>query len=172
MGSRVEKILIVSIIIVMILAFFLVNQKFSNTKIAKNEKSIELNNFIEYDINRSSLMSTLLANQAYQIESIWFLADPIVSTDEIEYLKSKRALAKSGIIEFIDNVRVLQRDGKRYKSDKSFYNIRSKKIITPGKFVISNLNHIMQGISMEYDTVTETTKAKNVKGLFIIKKGK
>ncbi len=172
MGSRVEKVLFISIIIVAILVYFLVNQKFTNTKIAKNEKSIEISNFIEYDINRTHLMSTLLAKQAYQIDGIWFLAKPFVSTDEIEYLKSQRALAKSGIIEFLDDVRVLQRDGKRYESNKSFYNIRSKKIITPGEFVISNLSHIMQGVSMEYDVATETTKAKNVKGVFTIKKAK
>ncbi len=172
MGSRVEKVLLGSIVIVALLAYFLANKQFENTVVAKNEKSIELNSLIEYDINQSGLISILIANKAYEINEIWYLAKPFVTTKEIEYLKAKRALAKNGIIEFLDDVRVLHRDGKRYASDKSFYNIRTKKIITPGEFVIKNFSHIMQGVSMEYDTVTETTKAKNVKGVFTIKKAK
>ena len=172
MGSKVERVLFISILAVSVLVFYLTTKKYTETKMVSNEKSIELNNFIEYDINSSSLLSTLLSDQAYQINNIWFLTKPVVTTDTIEYLKSKRALSKNGVIEFIDNVRVLQRDGKKYASDKSFYSIHTKKIITPGKFVLSNLSHKMQGVEMEYDIKTKVTRAKNVKGFFKIKNGK
>jgi len=167
MGSKIEKVLFIFILITAVTSFFLVTAKYEHVqKVVQNKKSTELNEFTEYDVNQTALMSTLQAKQAYERNNIWFLSNPVVSTDKIEYIKAKRALAKSGIVEFIDKVKTLQRDGKKYFSNKVFYKIRTKEIVTPGNFIILNEFENMQGASMVYDTDKEVTRAKNVKAVF------
>ncbi len=167
MGSKIEKITFIIIIITAVVAYFLATAKFTKVeKVVENKKSTELNDFIEYDINTTALMSILRAKQAYERDQIWFLTNPIVSTDKIEYIKSKRALAKSGIVEFIDKVKTLRRDGKKYYSNKVFYKIRTKEIVTPGNFIVIKEFNKMRGASMVYDTDKEVTRAKNVKAVF------
>lgn len=172
MGSRIESVVLVVIVLSAALAYYLIGKKQENVKVVSTEKSTELNDLIEYDINRTNIMAKLVASQAYEINGVWFLAKPVVSTDEIEYLKSDRSLAKNGIIQFLDNVVVQRKDGKYYTSDKTFYKIKTKEIITPSKFMISKEYDLIRGASMVYDTATQTTKAKNVTGTFILKREK
>jgi hypothetical protein len=172
MGSKIERVVLVFIILVVALAYYLIGKKHESVKVINAERTTELNDLVEYDINKTNIMAKLIASQAYQINGVWFLTKPVVSTDEIEYLKSDRSLAKNGIIQFLDNVMVQRKDGKYYTSDKTFYKIKTKKIITPSKFMISKEYDLIRGASMVYDTATQTTKAKNVTGTFILKREK
>ena len=171
MGTKVERVFFILIIFASAFAYILVNKKYTNkSKAIGTQKTIELNNFIEYDINATKLLSTLKSQQAYQLNQIWFLKEPIVSTDEIKYLKSKRALSKRGIVEFIDDVRIVRRDGKKYFSNKTFYKIDAKEVVTPDKFKMLKEFEKIEGVSMVYDTQKEITKAKNVKAVFKMNK--
>lgn len=172
MGSRIERVIFILVIVAGVVGYMLVVKKYNTHKAVDNsQKSTELNDFTEYDINRTNLMSTLIAKQAFEINEMWFLSYPIVTTDKIAFIKSKRALSKSGIVEFIDDVKTLRRDGKQYFSDKVFYKVRTKEIVTPGDFLVIREFQKMRGTSMVYDTDAEATRAKNVNATFKIKNG-
>lgn len=170
MGTQVERILFIAIVISAIVAFVLVTKKYESVKVVNNNKEVELNNFKEYDVNTTQLQSTLVATQAVEIDKIWFLQNPVITTDEIKFLRAKRSIAKGGIVEFLDDVEVLRKDGKRYSSQKAFYKIRTKEIITPDKFLISKEYDLIRGTGMTYDTAKNVTRAKDVNGTFILQK--
>jgi hypothetical protein len=172
MGSKIERVVLVFIIVATVIGYLLINKKYNTeAEVDNSQRSTELNDFTEYDINRTNLMATLTAQQAFKLNEVWFLSYPIVTTDKIAYVKSKRALSKKGIVEFIDNVKTLRRDGKQYFSNKVFYKVRSKEIVTPGEFLVIKEFQKMRGTSMVYDTDAEATRAKNVNATFKIKNG-
>jgi LPS export ABC transporter protein LptC len=170
MGIKIEKLLIVAIAIVAILPyFFKVNNFESQNRVIKATKSSEIIDFVEYDINSTSQVYKLYGKKAEEIGDLWYLTNPKIVNSEIESLISKRAISKGDNIEFINDVKLVKVDGKKYSSQRAIYNIKTKIITTPNKFLISKEYDMVKGNGMKYNTSKQETKAKNVKATFKIK---
>ena len=170
MGSKIEKILFIAILIVSVIPFFFkINDFESKDRVIQSTKSSEIVDFTEYDINKSSLKLTLVSTLAEEKNNLWYLTKPKITNDEIKSLTSKRAISRGKKIEFIDNVKLYKKDGKKYFSQRAIYDTVTKVIVTPDNFLISKEYDLVRGINMEYDTQKQETKAKNVKGTFILK---
>ncbi len=175
MGSRLELNLLALFLIVAILPFFFKVTKFeASDRVVGSKKSTELKDFIQYDFNSSSVNFKLTSTYGEEIDNIWYLKNPIVVNDTIQSLTSKKSIVKkSDNIEFIDDVVIVKRDGKIYNSQKAFYDIATKIVTTPDKFVIKTENSdIINGVNMEYDADKKITKAKQVKAVFKLKNAK
>ncbi len=169
MGSKLEYILITAIAFVLLLPFG-INVKNRNSTPKKTEqKSSEISNFTEYEINASSLEHTLKAKSAKEVNRSWILSSPVISTDKIKSLSAKRSVANSQKIEFFDNVVAKKADGTVYKTGHAIYNTKTKELITPENFTINRQLNIVHGKNLQYDAKTKTTKAKDVNGTIILK---
>jgi len=104
MGSRVEYILIVAISVVLLIPFVVNINSNKNTGISAGNKSSELNNFIEYEINATKLQHTLKASKAEQIKENWHLNNVEIKTDKLKSLKANSATVKPQKIELNKNV--------------------------------------------------------------------
>jgi len=172
MGRRVELFLILAIAIVVLIPFG-INIKNSQTKASKiEEKSSEINNFIEYEINATNLQHTLRATRAQEVNAKWHLQEPNITTDKIKSLSSNSSIVSNKNIIFTENVVAIKRDGTVYKSNKAIYNTKNRKLTTPDKFTITRKVDIVTGKELNYNAKTKVTKAKNVKGTFVLKKAK
>ena len=173
MGRRVEYILILAIVVVLAIPYFvnLDSKNVDNLKKANN-KSSEINNFIEYDINATKLQHTLKAKSAQEVDQKWYLEKPIITTDKLKSLSSKSSVATSEAIDFYDNVVAIKVDGTIYKSNIATYNTKTKMLTTPKKFTINRHVDIVTGKDLHYDAKHKITKAKDVNGTFVLKKAK
>ena len=173
MGRRVEYILILAIMVVLVIPYFINLDTQSQNKSKKtSNKSTEINNFIEYEINATKLQHTLKAKNAQEIKKKWYLKNPNIKTDKLESLSSKSSIASSKKIEFYTNVVAVKVDGTVYKSNKATYNTKTKMLTTPKKFTINRYVDIVTGNNLHYDAKRKITKAKDVNGTFVLKKAK
>ncbi len=173
MGRRVEYILILAILTALVIPFFISSD---NTKDRKKEKvfdkSGEINNFIEYEINSTKLQHTLRAKKAEEVDKKWYLNEPNITTDKIESLSSKSSILTAKKVEFHNNVVAVKVDGTIYKSNNATYNIETKTLTTPKKFTINRHVNIVSGKDLHYDSKYKITKAKDVNATFVLKKAK
>jgi len=172
MGSRVEYILIVAISVVLLIPFVVNINSNKNTGISAGNKSSELNNFIEYEINATKLQHTLKASKAEQIKENWHLNNVEIKTDKLKSLKANSATVKPQKIELNKNVVAIKQDGTIYKSQKAVYDKKSKDLVTPENFTITRKVNIVNGRKLEYFFDKNITKAKDVNATFVIKKAK
>ena len=173
MGRRVEYILILAIVVVLAIPYFINLDEQGKTKGKKtSNKSSEINNFIEYEINATKLQYTLNAESAQEIKKKWYLKNSNIKTDKLKSLSSKRSIASQKKIEFFDNVKAIKVDGTVYKSNKATYNATTKILTTPKKFTINRHVNIVTGKDLHYDAKRKITKAKDVNGTFVLKKAK
>ena len=173
MGRRVEYILILAIFTALAIPYF-IN---SNSNLDKKEKELvdkssEINNFIEYEINSTKLQHTLRAKRAENVNNNWYLNEPNITTDKIESLSSKSSILTPKNLKFYNNVVAVKADGTIYKSDKATYNLETKILTTPKKFTINRQVDIVTGKDLHYDAKRKITKAKDVNGTFVLKKAK
>jgi len=169
MGSKLEYILIVAIIIVALIPFSIEikNPKKSNSVELKKS---EVNNFIEYELNSTTLKHILQGKSAKEInENNWYLVEPSMQTLEVKKLSAKSSIFNGKTIVFDKNVVLIKRDGLIYKSNRAIYDLKSKDIITPNSFEIKKSANIVKGKSLEYNPAKRVTKAKDVNGTFILK---
>lgn len=173
MGRRVEYILLLAILAVLAIPYFVnLDSKNLNRDNRVNNKSSEINNFIEYDINATKLQHTLKAKSAQEVNQKWYLKNPRITTDKLKSLSSKKSVASSETIDFYDNVVAIKADGTVYKSNKATYNTKTKILTTPKKFTINRHIDIVTGKDLHYDAEQKITKAKDVNGTFVLKKAK
>jgi len=173
MGRRVEYILILAIFVALAIPHFIS----SSNNIEKKEKEVpnkssEINNFTEYEINSTKLQHILRAKSAQEVNKKWYLKEPNITTDKLKSLSSKSSIATSNKIEFYDNVVAIKADGVVYKSSKAIYNTKTKMLVTPKKFTINRTTDIVTGKDLHYDAKNKITKAKDVNGTFVLKKAK
>ncbi len=172
MGSKIEYILIAAIAFVALLPLGI---KISNKSLAPKkleQKSSEINNFTEFEINSTNLQHTLKAKSAEEINEKWYLKEPNVTTDKIKSLSSKRSIADSNKIEFFDKVVAKKVDGTIYRSEHAIYDLKKKKLDTPKKFTIKRGSDIVRGVNLQYDVKSKVTRAKDVNGTFKLKEKK
>jgi len=172
MGSRVEYVLILAISIVLLIPFVIDIDSSKNAKTAAGNKSSELNNFIEYEINATKLQHTLKASKAEQIKENWHLNSVEIKTDKLKSVKANSAIVKPQKIELNKNVVAVKQDGTIYKSQKAVYDKKSKELITPENFTITRKVDIVKGKKLEYISDKNITKAKDVNATFVLKKAK
>ena len=173
MGRRVEYILILAIAAVLIIPYFIkVDVKNRANDTNSFNKSSEINNFTEYEINATKLQHTLKAQSAQEKNKKWYLKKPNIKTDKINSLTSDTSLATPNKIEFSGNVVAIKADGTIYKSNKAIYNTKTKMLITPKKFTINREVDIVSGKDLHYDSTQKITKAKDVNATFVLKKAK
>ncbi len=142
---------------------------YSSKKTHENIKS-EITNFLAYEINQSQLIERVRGEKALQLESYWHLQEANISTDNIKSLFSKHSIYKKNQFVFYNNVTAVKKNGIVYKSQTAIYNTQTRKLITPNSFYIdSNTSHV-KGKLLIYDLEHNITRAKNVKGTFILKK--
>ena len=169
MGSKLEYILIIAIIIVAIIPFGIEIKNPTYNKSAEAKKS-EVNNFIEYELNSTTLKHILQGKSAKEInEDNWYLIEPSMQTLEVKKLSAKSSVFNGKTIVFDKNVVLIKRDGLIYKSNRAIYDLKSKDIITPNSFEIKKSANIVKGRSLEYNPSKRVTKAKDVNGTFILK---
>ncbi len=170
MGRRLEIILIVFVIILALLPqFFKISDFEKSDRVISSQKSREIKDFTEYDINATDVEFVLNSPHAEEFGEIWYLKKPKIVTNEIKSLTSKYSIAKDNNIEFIENVKMVKPDGKKYFSQRAIYNTITKVIKTPERFKISKEYDMVNGVNMEYFSTKKETKAKDVKAVFILK---
>jgi hypothetical protein len=171
MGRRLEGILLLLLLFIVVLPFtFKIDDFEKENRVISSNKSTEIRDFIQYDINSTAIEYTLKSLSAEEMGDIWYLKYPKITNNEIKSLTSTYSIARGENIEFINNVKLLKLDGKRYLSNRAIYNTTTKVIKTPAKFKISKEYDMVNGINMEYFSATKETKAKNVKATFILKR--
>ena len=171
MGHRLEYFLAIVLLAVLATPSFLKVDKFKNeNRVVSSNKSTEIKDFTQYDINRTSIEYRLTANLAEKRGDSWYLANPEIINGDIKSLRAKRSVSKGNKITFIDNVLMVKNDGKRYNSQKAIYDTETKVVTTPDRFTISKEYDMVNGVNMKYNSVTKETKAKNVKATFVLKK--
>ena len=171
MGRRVEIFLVMIFIALLFISYSFVSSSNENKSInIESKKSTELSNFTQYDINKTDIEYKLSSPYAEEIGDVWYVKSPKISNEQIKLLKSDFAVAKGKIIEFIKNVVMLKKDGKKYNSQKAIYNSITKVVLTPDRFNISKEYNMVNGINLEYFSDRQVTKAKNVKATFILKR--
>lgn len=171
MASKLELYLIVAIISLGALPLLFKIDNFEKVdKVIESKKSTELIDFTQYDFNTTTINFKLTSQYGEEIADIWYLKSPKVVNLDIKQLISKRAIvSKNNTIEFINSVELIKYDGKKYNSQRAFYNIKSRILTTPDKFTIFNEHDRVNGINMEYDAAKKITKAKKVRAIFKIK---
>ena len=170
MGRRLELLLLVIVIGLIFIPFFLKVSNFEKEdRVVESKKSTELRDFVQYDINKSAIEFTLVSPKAEEYGEVWYLTSPKITTDDIKSLTSKYSIAKGKDIEFIENVKLIKKDGKKYFSQRAIYNTDTRVVRTPDRFKISKEYDMVHGVDMEYFTDKKETKAKNVKAVFILK---
>jgi len=170
MGRKLEIVLFLLLLFIILLPFsFKINDFEKSDRVISSQKSTEIKDFIQYDINNTGVEYTLKSLSAEELGDIWYLKYPKIVNNEIKSLISTYAIAKGNNIEFIDNVEMLKYDGKKYLSKRAIYNTITKVVTTPAKFEILKKNDVIKGVNMEYFSTTKETKAKNVKAIFILK---
>jgi len=175
MGSRIEKILLFLIVIIATIPFFF---KYNNhtavttkkVNSVKNKKSSEFIDFIKYQVGKKELSYKLSAKKAEEIGENWYVTNPKIVNKDIKSLTSKKAIVQKNDVKLIDDVKLYKVDGKSYLSKKAIYNLKTKVIKTPKKFTIFKEHDLVKGRNLEYDTLKKETKAKDVSGIFVIKK--
>jgi|AAUQ01.1.fsa_nt_gi lipopolysaccharide assembly outer membrane protein LptD (OstA) len=134
------------------------------------KKSTQISNFILYEINGSALIHTIKAEEAIEIANEWILKKPIISTEDVKYLRSDKSIVKKNRVIFIKNVKALKEDGTIYMSQKAIYYIDKKRLKTPRGFVIVSDKDKIEGKNLIYDVDNKSAKAHSVNGKFQIKK--
>ena len=172
MGHKLEKILLLSILLLSILPFTIHINSNNRDVVKKNSKESEFSNFVEYEINSTNLQQTLTGKKAVKIDDNWYLKHPNIKTQNIKKLSANRSIVTQKSIEFIDNVEVIKADGVKYKSNRAIYNRKNQDILTPNSFTINRVSDIVKGKKLYYDTKNKITKAKDVNGTFVLKKPK
>ncbi len=173
MGRRVEYILILAILTALIIPYFISSN--SNSSKKRQEvvnKSSEINDFTEYEINSTKLQHTLKAKKAEEVDKKWYLKEANITTDKIESLSSKNSILTANRVEFRNNVVAVKVDGTIYKSNNATYNFKTKTLITPKKFTINRHVDIVSGKDLQYNAKHKITKARDVNATFVLKKAK
>jgi len=172
MGSKLEYILVVLILIVILIPFG-VEVKNPENSIEVTKKKSEVNNFVEYELNATNLKHILKGKSAKELkEDNWYLVEPKMETNELNTLSAKSSIFNGKTIEFNKDVVAIKKDGIIYKSDKAIYELKTKNLITPNGFTIKRNIDIVRGKDLEYNPSSRVTKAKDVNGTFVLKKPK
>jgi len=174
MGSRLEGLLVVTIVILATIPYFFKEDDSSNMdKVVSSKKSTELTNFTQYDINSTNLNFTLTSIYGEEVAGLWYLTSPYITNSEIKSLVSKRAIVdKDSNMQLIKDVKMVKIDGKKYLSQKAIYNIKNKTIHTPDYFTITKSSDVVKGKHMVYDAKKMVTRAKKVKKKPVMKNSK
>ncbi len=173
MGSKLEYLLILLILIVLSI-FFIFDNSFENKKTNQflTQKESEINNFILYEINASNLLYKLKAKKAFKIKKNWYLTKPIIKNSKIKYLISKQAIYYKDKILFIKDVNLLKEDNTTYSSQKAIYFTKKKELLTPKNFIITKNRIKIRGKKLIYQFEKNITKAKDVEAIIKLKDSK
>ena len=168
MGSKLEYILLIAIAVVALIPFGIEIKNPKSDASTANKKS-EVNNFIEYELNATTLKHILKGKSAKELkEDNWYLVEPTMETDELNALSAKSSIFNGKTIEFNKDVVAIKKDGTIYKSQKAIYELKSKNLITPQRFTIKRKVDIVRGKDLEYNPNSKVTKAKDVNGTFVL----
>jgi hypothetical protein len=171
MGSRVEYILAATVGLLFLLLLTTSSKQEQKIKPKKvNSRSSEINDFIEYEINSTSLLHTLKAKNAYQKSKKWYIEDANITNKAIKSLTAKKSVYSEDKIILTKDVKAVKRDGVVYKSEKAIYNTKTKELVTPKSFTINRSVDIVKGRELKYNAKERATRAKDVNGTFILKK--
>jgi len=171
MGSRVEYFLVAAIAVVALISInsHVEEPKQKSAKV-KNQKTSEISNFTEFEINSTNLLHTLKAKNAYEVKKKWYIKDVNITNNSIKSLTAKNSIYAQNKIVLKKDVKVVKKDGIEYTSNKAIYNTNSKVLVTPKKFTIKRAVDIVKGKNLIYNAKEKATTAKDVNGTFILKK--
>jgi len=170
MGKKVELTLFAIVALMLLIAINIEIKNDPYKNIQPNKKSSEINNFTQFEVNATSLLHTLKATNAYEINKKWHIKDANITNSNIKSLTAKKSVYTQDKIILQDNVKAIKYDGLIYKSQKAIYNTKNKELKTPENFTIKRNVDIVSGKELFYDTKNKVTKAKDVNGTFILKK--
>ncbi len=174
MERKLELILSFFIILLLITIYFTLHSKkaFFQKKVTQNQESIksEINNFLAYEVNKSSLLEKIKGKKAIELENYWKLKEANISANNIKSLFSKYSIYKDNKFIFYNNVTAIKNNGMIYKSQTAIYNAINKQLITPSNFFIESNTSNVKGEHLLYNLEKNETKAKNVKGTLLLKK--
>jgi hypothetical protein len=166
MGSKIEYIVLTFITLLIV---FLYLTKPLEENILKSsshkvlEKTTEISNFIEYEINATKLFHILKARNAYEVNNKWYLKDINITSESIKRLSSKEAISSKDKVIFLKDIFALKKDNTTYKSQKAIYLKKTKEFITPQNFILEKNGSIVRGRDLVYKAKKKETYAKDIK---------
>jgi hypothetical protein len=147
----------------MILSFFkpinIKEQEYTEIPLLKLEK------FKISELNNKGLLSILKGSVGLRYSDRYSIQNIDYTDNEDKFLtniKSRNGIYKDDNIKLEKDVVYSRADGFSFKTQKANYNQSTKVVNSPTDFVSIKDKHKVIGSSIIYDSVSETTKAKNV----------
>ena len=169
MGSKIEYIVALLIVFIVLVAKYVHINPINNTHTNSNNKTIEFNNFVAYDLNSTTIKDIIKGKQAVKYSDKWILKEPKISTKDIKDISSKYAIYSKNFIVFKGNVTAVKKNGTILKSNYATYNLKKSELFTPKRFYLYKDKDKVTGKELFYDKKHKITKAKDVNGTFKLK---
>lgn len=150
MAIKIEWVLIFSIIITLIVSFGL---RFDDS-VHKLDTKKELNfkNTIFAEVDTNGIVSFANVKNGEQTDGVLTMHD--ISFDKIDDTKvvANKAIYQNDEIILYGDVKIKQKNGFVFNSQKAVYNTRSGKIVSKDKYNATLNGNILTGNNLSYDT--------------------
>lgn len=125
----------------------------------------EINSFIMYELNEKGLKTLMTGDKTLKYEDR-YTVDTIDFTDQskgfISNMKADRGLYKEDIVNLNGDIRYVREDGLMFQSEAMTYNTTTAVANTTSSYTASKNKSTMTGTSLEYHSIPNTMKSKNI----------
>lgn len=160
MAIKTEWVLILSIAVTLLVSFSLKFQDSMHGAEIKKELSFKNTIFTEVDAN--GVRSFAKVKNGEQVNGILTMNE--ISFDKIDNTKiaADKALYAKDEIVLSGDVKIQQKNGFTFDTQKAIYNTRQGKITSPGKYHAALNENLMTGTNLSYDTKKQTASSQSV----------
>jgi hypothetical protein len=173
MVSRLE------IVLVLLLLGALALGLFNRTRIVEArqskrtaQKSAELYEAKNLEVNASGVMNTYSARHAYLIGQTWHMEDFRSHNPDIRFLSARHALRTKRLTRLDGNVTLVRTDGAVYRAQTVIYDRVKKALNSVGPFDARRGEDYIRGIDFYYEILPKITRAQEVFAHYRLQEGK
>lgn len=125
----------------------------------------EINSFVMYELNNKGLKTLMTGDKTLKYEDR-YVVDTIDFTDDskghISNMKADRGVYIEDVINLSGNIMYVREDGLSFSSEVMTYNTTKAIAKTQSRYSATKDKSTMRGTSLEYNSVLNTIKSKNV----------
>lgn len=129
----------------------------------------ELEQFVIYEITPSKIDRFFEGEYGKHFEDRYEISGAKFTNNSnplLESIRADDALYKGDVVALKGNVHYVRADGLEFRSSEGTYDQNHSLIQTKGPFIIMKDQHKIEGTRLNYDLVSDTTSADQVRGSY------
>jgi len=164
MGLKLEKLIILSIFLIVVSAVVLKIDKSASDN-EKLIKELEFTNTTFTEVNREKLQGRIYSTYGTREKGVLNMDNLLYMTENIKYLSANKGKMSTDTLHLEGNIAFEEKEGYTYKTDEASYNQKTEILYVTTPFIAQDGENSIKGDSLVYHADTKDIFATKIEAV-------